>query len=109
MVPTYGVLMRIVRSDAEPSARVLHAADADPFVAEAVVNAGGLEAGERRVAAHEKTGAMAQLAVGARVLVGEDAIAIGAGVVDRGQAGGGEQLRDVPHAVSRRARAAAPA
>ena len=79
---------------------VLDAADAHPLVAEAVVDAGGLESGKRGLAAHEETGAMAQLAVGARVLVGEDAVAIGAGVVDRGETRRGQQLRDVPHAVS---------
>ena len=90
----------MVRSDAEPSARELDAADADPVVAEAVIDARGLEAVERRVAADEEAGAVAQLAVGARVFVGEDAIAIGAGVVDRRQPGCGQQLRDVAHAVA---------
>ena len=43
---------------------------------------------------------MPQLAVGARVLVGDDPIAIGAGIVDRREAGRGQQLRDVTHPVA---------
>ena len=99
-MPTYGVLMRIVRSDAEPSATYFTPPTRIHSSPKPVVDAGGLEAGERGVAADQHVRAVAQLAVGARVLVGEDAVAIGAGVVHRRQARRGEQLRDVPHAVA---------
>ena len=78
----------------------LDAADADPLVAEPGIDVGGLEAVERFGRADHHVRAVRQLAVLPAVLVGEDVLGVGSGVVDRGEAAGAEQLRHVTHAVA---------
>ncbi len=80
----------------------LHAADADPLVAEAGVDVGGLQAGVRLRRADHHVGAVRQLAVAAgspRRRGSAPALVIG--VVHRREAGGVEQLRHVRHALAR--------